>query len=135
MGDHFHDTLMKIWYRLFNLKTDPSGALVTTATISGDVTIAAETIVTTCTASAVSVSDSSSTVFEANAGRKNAVLVNSGAQDVFVARGATAVDGAGILLKANGGAYEISAENLYKGVVTAVCASGLTSTLSVEEGV
>ncbi len=91
--------------------------------------------ITTVTAATVAVSTTSSTALAANTNRKNATFVNNGAADVTIRRGAgPAAAGAGIVLKANGGAYEIDSRNLYKGVVTCITASG-TSSLAIEEGV
>lgn len=90
-------------------------------------------LIETCTGANVSVSDSSTSVLAANPNRKNAVIVNYGANDVCIARGGTAAFGQGIYLAAGNG-YEITAENLYQGAIHAICASGKSTTLAVEEG-
>lgn len=90
--------------------------------------------VRSATPSALTANTGSQTVLAANAARRSAVIVNNGAVDVFLARGGTAVVNQGICLKAGGGAYEINATNLYKGIITAITASG-TAALVIEEGV
>lgn len=93
------------------------------------------TLITTCEASAPAVSDESGDVLAANPDRLSAVIVNPNDFDVCLRRGTPAVFGQGILLKANGGSYEINETNLYKGVITAIAESGKSGTLCVEEGV
>ena len=90
--------------------------------------------VATCTATGPTVGSSSTTILAANANRKSAVFVNDSDQTIYLARGATAYLNKGIPLNPKGGAYEINSNNLYKGVVTAICASG-GKVLCVEEGV
>jgi hypothetical protein len=80
------------------------------------------------------VTTASSTVLAANAQRRSAVLVNTGAGDIYLAIGRTAEAGKGICLKAGGSAYELHALNLTHAAITAVTASG-TSTLSIHEGI
>lgn len=103
--------------------------------INGNLRTAAQgLVITTCTRSSAAVTSTSSTVLAANANRKSAVLSNAGNVDIFLSRGATAAGGQGILLKANGGNYEITPLTLYAGVLSAATASG-TSSLAIEEGV
>ena len=68
---------------------------------------------------AVAVTSTGKEVLAANSDRKYAVLINNSAVNAFVALGAAATTGSGILLKANGGTYEISGTrgNLYKGAI------------------
>lgn len=81
-----------------------------------------------------SVSGTSGLALAANANRKTALIYNNGATDAFLAVGAAAVAGAGILVKATGGVYEINSTNLTLGAVNCITASSTTS-LSVFEGV
>lgn len=90
-------------------------------------------VITTATPATVSVTTTSGTVLAANAARKDAVITNYGTVGCFLARGATAVAGQGIYLAPSGGAYNIDANNLYRGAITAITASG-TASLSVSEG-
>jgi hypothetical protein len=83
--------------------------------------------------SSASVSSASSLALAANIKRRSAILCNNGGSDVFLAAGIPAVAGQGILLKANGGAYEINSTNLTRAPIYAITASG-TSSLSVHEG-
>ena len=117
------------------LSVNADGALITTATISGNVTLAAETVVTSGTPSAASVTDASSTALALNAARVMVVICNSGANDVFLNYGATAIAGSGIYLVANGGVHTMDSSAIYRGVISAICATGKTSTLSILEGV
>lgn len=89
--------------------------------------------VTTTTPSNYVVTTTSGTALAANANRKDAVLVNYGSVGCFLARGATAAVGQGIYLAPGGGSYNIDANNLYKGIITAITASG-TTTLAISEG-
>ena len=100
---------------------------VATTTAGGSETL-------TTIAAAVPVTTTSATAIAANAARMSLVIVNNGASDVTIRRAATAVAGQGIVLKANGGSYEINSTNLYKGVISCITATG-TSTLAIEEGV
>ncbi len=73
-----------------------------------------------------------SIVLPANIARRHAVLSNTGAVDIYLALGAPAVSGKGILLKAGSGAYQIAALNLFRGDIHAIAASG-TGALSILE--
>ncbi|SRR6266478_3760710 len=80
-----------------------------------------------------SVTTTSSTVLPENLKRRAAVIVNTGAADVYLATGRTAEANKGICLKAGGGAFELHSQNLTHAVINAVTGSG-TSTLSLHEG-
>ena len=71
----------------------------------------------------------------ANANRRYLLLVNTSANNMYLAFGTTAVSGSGIFLLANGGSYEMSesAGNLYTGAIRAI-AAGAGSNLSIQEG-
>ena len=99
---------------------------------AGSVTIA-PVVVTSVAETTPTVTTTSSTILAANPNRKDALIINTGAVDVFLSRGGTAVASRGIILKAGGSAYEINGSNLYKGAVNAI-ASAATSLL-VSEGV
>jgi hypothetical protein len=80
-----------------------------------------------CTAATVEVDTTSTSILASNGNRTSVVIVNNGSADVFIRRGTPAIAGQGILLKAEGGFYEINASNLYTGVITAITASGTTN--------
>lgn len=80
------------------------------------------------------VGTSTSVVLPGNPKRRYAALVNNHAsQDVYLALGAAAVLGSGIFLKAGGGSYEINANNIFHGDISAI-GSG-AGTLSIQEGI
>lgn len=88
----------------------------------------------TFTASGPTIANTSTTALAANADRKTATFVNDSNETIYLRRGATAVMNQAIRLNASGGSFEINANNLYTGIVTAICASG-GKILCVEEGV
>jgi len=90
-------------------------------------------VISSSTPSHADITTTSGTALAANTSRGDAVLTNYGAVGCFLARGATAVVGQGIYLAPNGGYYNIDANNLYRGVISAITASG-TTTLSISEG-
>lgn len=85
------------------------------------------------TSSSAAVTSTSATVLTANASRKDAYLVNTGANPIYLARGTTAADSEGIYIGPNGGVYEINSTNLYTGVIAAIAPDG-DSTLTISEG-
>lgn len=91
-------------------------------------------VITTATHTSVNVSASSFSVLPANANRKYALIINNSTVDVTICLGAVATLNVGIILKANGGAYEINNSNLYTGAISAIAASA-TGALAVTEGV
>jgi hypothetical protein len=66
--------------------------------------------------------------------RRYAILCNTGTTDCFLAIGTAAIAGSGILLKANGGSYELLAQNLTHAAVSAITSAGST-TVSIQEGI
>ena len=125
--------------RLFDAVSGMAATIKAASTLPvvGDtaiVTTNRDAIITTCTGSNVSVTSTSNTVLAANASRKGATFCNSGSVDIYLRRGAISVISQGILLKANGGNYEINSVNLYAGILSAVTVSG-ASNLSIEEGI
>lgn len=67
--------------------------------------------------------------------RLRAVLCNNSDEDMYICPGETAIDTAGIPLKANGGSYTDRPDRtgyIYQGIYTAICASG-GKVLSVTE--
>ena len=72
----------------------------------------------------VTVTSTSGPILAFNSGRKYAVIVNDSDADIYLALGVTAVVNKGILIKAAGGSYEINADNMFRGVVNGVTASG-----------
>lgn len=82
-----------------------------------------------------SVTSTSGTVLAANGSRKYALFQNIGVVDVFLRfGGAAAVANQGVLLQANGGAYETSGAfgNLLVGAVTGITATGSATVLVSE---
>lgn len=72
----------------------------------------------------VAVTNTSGPVLAFNSGRKYAVIVNDSDADIYLALGVTAVVNKGILIKAAGGSFEINDQNMFRGVVNGVTASG-----------
>ena len=73
----------------------------------------------------ISVDSISTIVLGSRQGRKFAILVNDSDETIYVSLGATAEMNKGIRLNANGGALEINVNNnLYTGIISAICASG-----------
>ena len=114
------------WYRIALCKTITEIDTVTINLLLGKAT--------TFTTSGPTIGNTSTTALAANANRKNATFVNDSDETIYLARGATAVMHQGPRLNANGGSFEINANNLYTGIVTGICASG-GKVLCVEEGV
>lgn len=81
-----------------------------------------------------SVTTTTATILAANPARRSAVLVNTGAADLYLAVGRAAEAGKGICLKAGGGCYEINCTNLTHAAIDAITASG-TTTMSIHEGI
>lgn len=83
---------------------------------------------------AASVGVASGAVLSANSARRHVVFVNTSAATISLGFGAAAVLNSGITLMANGGSYEMSAQqgNLYLGEIRAI-ASVAASNLSIQE--
>lgn len=71
-------------------------------------------------------------VLEESPTRTYALLVNSSDTDCYISLGVPAASGEGILLNANGGAYEINLTNPYRGRIYAV-SGGAGKRLNVTE--
>lgn len=69
---------------------------------------------------AVTVGIASGTALAANANRKAALFINDSIEDIYLLLGATAVLNQGIRVNAEGGAFEITKANGYRGIVTAI---------------
>jgi len=83
--------------------------------------------ITTCTSNSVTVGATSTALVAANTARKYLCISNTSNELVYIHLGATAVQGKGIMLGIEGEAndrYEITINNLYKGAISAICASG-----------
>ncbi|MBE9178605.1 hypothetical protein IQ268_08540 [Oculatella sp. LEGE 06141] len=66
-------------------------------------------------------------VLPANPNRTSAIFINNGSDDIVLHRGPTTDpmgSNRGIILKANGGVYEINSTNLYRGVVSVWAGTG-----------
>lgn len=72
----------------------------------------------------VSVGATSTAVIPENPRRVSATFVNDSDETIYLSLSDTAVINEGIRINASGGSYEILGENLYKGPVSAICASG-----------
>jgi len=85
------------------------------------------------TSSRITVTTSSTDILASSTPRQYAAIVNDGSNVVYLNfNGATAVANSGLRLNANGGTFEITSENLYKGQITAI-ASGGSSVVTVVE--
>jgi len=71
----------------------------------------------------ITVGATSTTVIVATGKRRYAYIVNVSDETIYLALGATAVQGEGIGIPA-GTAYELGGDYPYKGVINAICASG-----------
>ncbi len=98
------------------------------------VTLTSSTVTAYTPFAIASVTTSSTTVLAANTSRLSAIICNNGATDIYLRLGTPAVANQSILLKANGGSYTIGSTNLYRGIITAVTASG-TGVLCGTEGI
>lgn len=103
--------------------------------INTDGSLPSRTIIATQTHSTAAVGTASLTALAANENRKYALLINDSDTDIYLCFGTPAVTHKGIRLNANGGAHEITALNLYKGIITAIHGGTGTKTLLVTEGV
>lgn len=83
------------------------------------------------------ITDESQQVLGANPDRLHVILVNNGNNTVYLGFGENkpAVANKGVRLNRSGGALTIDWINLYQGRITAICASGETSSLTILEGV
>lgn len=70
----------------------------------------------------------------ANPERVYALFINDSDAVMYLRLGETAVAHEGILLAITGGSYEITLDNLYRGVVNVICASS-GKVLMITEGV
>ena len=109
--------------RIAAVESSP-GSGIYSLNLGGTVTTTASTVTAYTPFAITSVTTSSTAVLAANAARLSAVICNNGAVDIYLRLGTPAVANQGILLKANGGSYTIGSTNLYKGIITAVTASG-----------
>ncbi len=74
--------------------------------------------------SEVTVGATSTAILAAHPKRLTATIVNDSNEPIYVSTGGAAVVGQGIRLNANGGSYEIHAQNIYYGAINGICASG-----------
>ena len=72
----------------------------------------------------VTVGSTSTLILKGKGSRKFAVLVNDSDETIYLALGEAAVLNEGIRLNAEGGAYEINANNPHDGAVYGICTSG-----------
>ncbi len=81
---------------------------------------------------AVSVGVATTVVLAANTARRGLVLVNDSAATIYISLNGDAVIGSGIRLNANGGAYEMTLDNLSTQAINAI-ATAAASNLAVQE--
>ena len=84
--------------------------------------------------SSASAGTTSAVVLAADPKRRYAILCNTGSTDCFLAIGTPAMAGKGILLKSNGGAYELLAQNLTHAAISAITSAD-TTTVAIQEGI
>lgn len=75
---------------------------------------------TVATHSAPTAGVASGVILAANINRRYALLVNDSNTDVYLALGVAAALNTGIRINANGGSYELSGTNLWKGVINGI---------------
>lgn len=75
----------------------------------------------------------STSVLAANSDRRFLFLVNDSDENIYVSLGPTAVLNEGILLTAGGGALTLDIASMWRGTISAICASG-GKNLTVSEG-
>lgn len=75
------------------------------------------------TAASSTVATSDTTVVATSTSRRYLVIVNDGPAAVYLNFGTPAIKGKGILLNANGGSFEVNAQNLFTGAVHAIASS------------
>lgn len=83
------------------------------------------------TKSTVTVTTSTTEIVPGNSARQYCAISNGSANDVWISLGSPAVVGEGILLKADGGTYEINNENLFPGAINGI--AGSNSAVGVQE--
>lgn len=84
--------------------------------------------------STASASTTSSVALAGDPRRRYAILCNIGSTDCFLAIGTPAIAGQGILLKSNGGAYELLSHNLTHAAISVITGADTTA-LSIQEGI
>lgn len=101
-----------------------NGAMLVASDPTSPVSVKSVSVATATTPGAsVAVATSSGALIAANTVRRYLLLFNSGAADVWVSLGGTAVVGSGIYLPANGGGWEMPPNSIYTGAVTAIGAA------------
>lgn len=86
------------------------------------------------TATSGSVAATSTSVLVANDGRLYASFVNDSDTAMYLSFGAAAITSAGVRINANGGSYEITNQNMFRGIVYAIHGGSGTKNMSVLEG-
>lgn len=76
---------------------------------------------TTGTGGSITVGTGSTEILKPDGGRQYALIVNDSDTKMYMNMGGSAVVGEGIPLLPNGGAVEITGENLFVGQVNAIC--------------
>jgi hypothetical protein len=83
--------------------------------------------------SKVDVGSSSTSVLGSNINRRFLFLVNDSDENIYVSLGPIAVLNEGILLTAGGGALTLDIASMWRGSISAICASG-GKNLTISEG-
>jgi hypothetical protein len=81
-----------------------------------------------------SISNSDTLILAANDRRLYAEITNSSDVGIWLSLGSTAVIGVGIYLAPNGYSYEINPDNMWRGEVRGIAASGAGKVLGTIEG-
>lgn len=76
----------------------------------------------------------STLVVAANPNRSYLCIINDSAVVVYLAFGPAATANSGIRLNANGGSYEMSGQNVWRGVVNGIASSATAAVMLVTEG-
>lgn len=88
----------------------------------------------TVTHTTLSVSSTSIQALASNANRKYAFFQNNSNQNMYLSLSGAATNNAGILLRADGGQYTITLNNLFTGQINVILPTGGTRDLLITEG-
>lgn len=78
----------------------------------------------TGTGGKVTIGNTSTSILSKNGGRQYALLVNDSNETIYLNLGSAAVMNSGIPVISNGGAIEITGDNLFVGEIFGICTSG-----------
>ena len=83
-----------------------------------------EEVFASVTNTSVTVGATSTTVLTANGNRNWAIFINDSDEVIYLSLEDAAVKNKGIRLNANGGSFELTNDNNFKGAIFAICTSG-----------